>query len=129
MASSGGGSSKPPNDANPAGTTTGYGSSTPFSPSYNSVLSNGMGWADTGEVDAANANNATAAAQPTAASSGGGYDQASLRAMLAQMMQQQQPNTPQQQLAMRLAAMPGGQGSYAGMGGGDSYTGSSAMRR
>ena len=79
MGSSGGGSSKSPNDVNPAGQTTGYGSSTPFNPSYNSVLSNGMGWADTGEIDAANATNAQAVstAQP-AASTDGGYSEDSL---------------------------------------------------
>jgi hypothetical protein len=61
MGSSGGGSSKPPNQPTPAGQITGYGSASPFAPSYNSVLSNGMGWADVGEIDAANDANATAA--------------------------------------------------------------------
>lgn len=112
MGSSGGGSSKSPNDVNPAGQTTGYGSSTPFNPSYNSVLSNGMGWADTGEIDAANAANAQAVstAQP-AASTDGGYSEDSLRALLAQLMGKSQLTSQQQAqqaTLARRAAMPGG---------------------
>lgn len=63
MGSSGGGTAKAPNQATPSGTITPFGGSTPFSPSYNSVLTNGMGWADVGEIDAANDANATATAQ------------------------------------------------------------------
>jgi len=62
MGSSGGGSSKPPNQPTPSGQITGYGSASPFNPQFNSVLSNGMGWADVGEIDAANDRNYTAMA-------------------------------------------------------------------
>ncbi len=73
VSSGGGGSSRDPNYATPSGTISQYGQSSSFSPSYNNVLSNGMGWADVSEVDAANnANaNANAAAQQQAASTSG----------------------------------------------------------
>jgi hypothetical protein len=70
VSSGGGGSGKAPDQPTPSGTITGYGSSTPFNPSYNSVLSNGMGWADVDEVDAANAAHATATIPTTTASTG-----------------------------------------------------------
>jgi len=65
--SGGGGSSRPPTQPTPSGLITDYGSATPFNPQFNSVLSNGMGWADVGEIDAANDANATAAAARAAA--------------------------------------------------------------
>ena len=67
MGSSGGGSSKPPNQPTPAGQITGYGSASAFNPSFNSVLSDNMGWADVDEIDSANAANAQAAAARAAA--------------------------------------------------------------
>jgi hypothetical protein len=116
VSSGGGGSSRDPNYATPSGTISQYGQSSSFSPSYNNVLSNGMGWADVSEVDAANnANaNANAAAQQQAASTSGstGMTEAQMRAMLAQIMNP--ANTAQQQAAMRIGMMPGAQGSYAG---------------
>lgn len=131
MASSGGGGGKAPNQPTPSGQITGFGAATPADPQFNSVLTNGMGWADVGEIDAANDRNALAMAAAPRAAAAPAFDQNSLRAMLAQMMQQQRnpPNTPQQQAAMRIGMMPGARGSYAGGGGGASYTGSSAMRR
>ena len=128
MGSSGGGSSKPPNQPTPAGQITGYGSASPFAPSYNSVLSNGMGWADVDEIDAANDRNFIAGPQAAPQQQNmPPMNEAMLRQMLAQYMNP--PNMPQQQAAMRIGMRPGAQGSYAGMGGGASYTGSSAMRR
>jgi hypothetical protein len=131
MGSSGGGSSKPPNQPTPSGQITGYGSASPFNPQFNSVLSNGMGWADVGEIDAANDRNYTAMAAapppPPQQQNMPPMNEAMLRQMLAQYMNP--PNMPQQQAAMRIGMRPGAQGSYAGMGGGASYTGSSAMRR
>lgn len=80
-----------------------------------------MGSSPRSDGSAQNAAPATAGATST--------PEADMRFLLAQQMQPQQQLTPQQQAAMRIAALPGGQGTYAGMGGGASYTGSSAMRR
>jgi hypothetical protein len=41
-----------PNQPTPSGQITGYGAATPADPQFNSVLTNGMGWADVGEIDA-----------------------------------------------------------------------------
>src|SRR3954468_1949924 len=63
MGFSGGGTSKPPTQPPPSGQITGFGEATPADPQFNSVLTNGMGWADVGEIDAANDRNANATAQ------------------------------------------------------------------
>lgn len=60
---SGGGGGKPPTQPTPSGQITGFGAATPADPQFNSVLTNGMGWADVGEIDAANDANANATAQ------------------------------------------------------------------
>jgi hypothetical protein len=129
--SGGGGGGSPPRQPTPTGQITGFGAATPFNPNYHSVLADNMGWADVDEIDAASARAAQQRAAMPPPPQAPQFDENALRQMLAQMMQQQRnpPNTPQQQAAMRIAARPGGQGTYAGMGGGASYTGSSPMRR
>jgi hypothetical protein len=67
VSSGGGGGGKPPTQPTPSGQITGYGAATPADPQFNSVLSNGMGWADVAEIDAASDRNVTAALQARAA--------------------------------------------------------------
>lgn len=52
-----------------------------------------------------------------------------LAAQMASQQARQQQLTPQQLRAMEISLMPGAQGTYAGMGGGASYTGGMPMRR
>lgn len=109
MGSSGGGSTREPNYATPSG-TTGYGSSSAFNPTWNSVL-NGGGWATNADVDAASASNAQAQQQAAAqqAASSGMSDQ-QLRSVLASMMQQQPPRTVESETMARRST--GGYGGY-----------------
>ena len=131
MGSSGGGSSKPPNQPTPSGQITGYGSASPFNPQFNSVLSNGMGWADVDEIDAANDRNFIAGPQAAPQQQNmPPMNEAMLRQMLAQYMNppKTQAQLLQEQTMARRSAQYGGRGSNIAQGGA-SYTGSSPMRR
>jgi hypothetical protein len=66
MASSGGGSSRPPNQATPSGTITPFGSATPWEPDYNNVLPS-SGWATVPGVEGTMNGNASATAARAAA--------------------------------------------------------------
>lgn len=112
MGSSGGGSSRPPNQATPSGMITDYGSATPWAPSYNSVLPD-SGWATvegTEGANAANAARAAAAPPPPPADSGmGGFGNSGYaRQLLASMMNPTPAIGNDKAMAIqRMMSMPG----------------------